>query len=70
LFAHNPVGRAFTEDHQRLGSLMFCVPSKDMRSWVAEISVLELLSFYPAKKSVKKSGREPTWKRRTDKGTE
>jgi hypothetical protein len=68
LFAHNPVGRAFTEDHQRLGSLMFCVPSKDMRAWVAEISAPELISLYPAKKVVKKIGRGPTWKRRT--GTE
>ncbi len=69
LFAHNPVGRTFTEEHQRLGSLMFCVPSKDMRSWVAEISVPELLSLYPAQKAVKKAGRAPTWKRPADRET-
>ncbi len=70
LFAHNPVGRTFTEDHQRLGSLTFCVPSKDMRGWVTEISIPELISFYPARKAARKSGRGPTWKRRTDTGTE
>jgi len=62
LFAHNPVGRTFTEENQRLGSLMFSVPSKDMRSWVADISVPELLSLYPAKKTTRKVGRSPTWK--------
>jgi hypothetical protein len=70
LFAHNPVGRTFTEEHQRLGSLMFCVPSRDMRSWVAEISFPELISFYPAKKATRKVGRAPTWKRRDETGTE
>jgi len=62
LLAHNPVGRTFTEEHQRLGSLMFCVPSRDMRSWAADISVPELLALYPAKKTAKKAGRAPTWK--------
>jgi hypothetical protein len=70
LFAHNPVGRLFTEEHQRLGSLMFCVPSRDMRSWVAEISVPELLSLYPATKVTKKVGPAPTWKRHSETGTE
>lgn len=70
LFAHNPVGRTFTEEHQRLGSLMFCVPSRDMRSWAADISVPELLSLYPAKKAATKTGRAPTWKAPEKTGTE
>jgi hypothetical protein len=73
LFAHNPVGRTFTEENQRLGSLMFCVPSKDMRSWAADISVPELLSLYPATKVARKAGRSPTWKpieKKRETGTE
>jgi hypothetical protein len=69
LFAHNPVGRMFSEEHQRLGALSLCIPSKDMRSWVAELSVPELLAYYPAKVAVKKVGRGPTWKRDQDTGT-
>lgn len=64
LFAHNPVGRTFTEEHQRLGSLTFCVPSRDMKSWVTEISIPELISHYPTVKKPKKADRAPTWKRR------
>jgi hypothetical protein len=70
LFAHNPVGKTFTEEHQRLGALTFCIPSRDMRGWVAELSVPELISFYPAKKGTRKVGRGPTWKRHTETGTE
>jgi len=69
LFAHNPVGRTFSEEHQRLGSLMFCVPSKDMRSWAADISVPELLSLYPAAKVARKASRAPTWKSREKRET-
>ncbi len=69
LFAHNPVGRTFSEEHQRLGSLMFCVPSKDMRGWAADTSVPELLSLYPAAKGVRKVGRAPTWKAREKRET-
>jgi hypothetical protein len=70
LFAHNPVGRTFTEEHQRLGALTFCIPSKDMRGWVAALSAPELISFYPAKKGTRKVSRGPTWKRCIDTGTE
>lgn len=69
LFAHNPVGKTFTEENQRLGSLMFCVPSKDMRSWAADISVAELLALYPATKVTRKVGPSPTWKAREKRET-
>lgn len=72
LLAHNPVGRRFDEDQQRLGSLMFCVPHSDMKSYAVAIGVPELLARYPVEK--KDAGRTalPTWKQQTkrDTGTE
>ncbi len=66
LLAHNPVGRKFRQRDQRLGSLMFCVPSYDMRAWAVSISVPELLSLYPEEKKVAKPTREPAWKTGTE----
>ena len=62
LLAHNPVGQRFSEDSQKLGGLQLCVPSPDMKRWVLEISVAELLSHYEAE--VKRTDRTtaPIWK--------
>ena len=70
LFAHSPIGQSFSEDHQRLGSLMFCVPNTNMKSWAVEIPVPELIARYPAETKTKTKERSPTWKRRVDQESE
>ncbi len=61
IFTHNPVGDKFSEEQQRLGSLMFSVPCEDMRKWAVNISVPELITEYPTVKKDSKV-RGPTWK--------
>lgn len=69
LIAHNPLGKKFRLPDQDLGSVQFCVPCHDMKAWALEISVTELLSYYPSiKRSI--STRSPAWKKRPDTGTE
>lgn len=74
LLAHNPVGRHFSEEHQKLGALQLCVPCEDMNKWALEIGVQELLSLYPAKtgKGKKSAERDPLWisKPKRETGTE
>lgn len=62
LLAHNPVGQRFSEDSQKLGSLQLCVPSPDMKRWVLEISVPELLSHYSGDTKKTERTTEPVWK--------
>ena len=69
LFAHNPVGRHFTEADQKLGSLQLCIPYKDMNGWALAMSVPEILSHYPVTIKEAEPTRAPTWKRRPDRGT-
>lgn len=69
LFVHNPIGRSFSEEHQKLGSLMLSVPNRDMRGWALEISVPELISYYPVEKKDSGAGRGPAWKPRQDRET-
>ena len=69
LLAHNPVGRLFTADDQKLGTLQFCIPSKDMNAWAFEMSVPELLSNYPSEIEKPETERGPTWKRDPRRGT-
>lgn len=64
LLAHNPVGAAFTEDKQKLGTIQLCIPHPDMKAWAAQVSLTELLSFYPAP-AVRRSAAEPTWRKKT-----
>ena len=66
LLAHNPVGKRFTEEDQKLGSLQLCIPCKDMNSWAFAMSVAELLSYYPAAAKKPEPTRAPTWKREPD----
>jgi hypothetical protein len=69
LLAHNPVGRHFTEDDQKLGSLQLCVPYKDMNGWAVAKSVPEILSYYPVTTKEAEPTRAPTWKRKSDRET-
>ena len=66
LLAHNPVGKRFTEEDQKLGSLQLRIPCKDMNSWAFAMSVAELLSYYPAAAKKPEPTRAPTWKREPD----
>ncbi len=63
LFAHNPIGRTFTEDHQKLGSLQLCVPFENMSGWALEIGVLELIAGFPTATKDDVAGRGPNWKK-------
>jgi len=64
LLAHNPVGWRFDKDHQKLGSLQFCVPFGGMSGWAFEMSVSELVSRYPVvtEKVTTDESRSPKWK--------
>jgi hypothetical protein len=70
LFAHNPLGKFFTEDEQQLGTLQFCIPCKDMNDWTFAMSFAELLSYYPAMAKKPRATRAPTWKQRVVRGGE
>jgi hypothetical protein len=63
LIAHNPIGRRFRADEQKLGMIQFCLPSADCRSWAIEFTVTEILDAYPSapKKDVPK--RSMPWKK-------
>ncbi|PSM17117.1 hypothetical protein [Nitratireductor sp. StC3] len=70
LFAHTPVGRRFSEDEQKLGTLMFCVPDRTMKSWALSVGVPEIIALYPADEKAKKEDRTvPTWRRDKDAGS-
>lgn len=63
LFAHNPIGKRFDDELQKLGTIQLCVPFPEMSGWADEISLNELLSLYPADATIKKvAERAPTWK--------
>lgn len=67
LIAHNPVGRRFDADEQRLGMIQFCLPARDCKAWTVEFAVAEILAGYDVeKKPVVEPSRSPTWKERKD----
>lgn len=69
LIAHNPVGRRFDAESQKLGMIQFCLPSADCKAWAIELTITEILNAYPAapKKDVPK--RSMPWKKNGDEGT-
>lgn len=70
LIAHNPIGRRFREDEQKLGMIQFCLPAGDCKAWAAEFTITEILDAYPVapKKDVPK--RSMPWKKpKDDEGT-
>lgn len=48
LIAHNPIGRRFHVEEQKLGMIQFCLPASDCRAWAVEYTVTEILAAYPA----------------------
>jgi hypothetical protein len=70
LIAHNPIGRRFHVEEQKLGMIQFCLPASDCRAWAVEFTVTEILEAYPAapKRDVPK--RSMPWKKpKDDEGT-
>lgn len=65
LIAHNPVGKRFGEDEQKLGMIQFCVPTKDGRAWGLELALEELTAAYPDGKPTTTVERKPVWKDRS-----
>ncbi|MDO8289104.1 MAG: hypothetical protein Q7T44_07780 [Parvibaculum sp.] len=70
LVAHNPIGRRFNAEEQKLGMIQFCIPAADCKAWAVEFTIAEILDAYPVapKKGVPK--RSLPWKKRQgDEGT-
>lgn len=70
LIAHNPIGRRFNAEEQKLGMIQFCLPATNCKAWAAEFTITEILDAYPSvtKKDVPK--RSLRWKKpKDDKGT-
>ena len=65
LIAHNPVGRRFTEDDQKLGMLQLCVPRGDAKSWAIELAIEDLTAAYPVAKPSRVMKPSPIWKDRS-----
>jgi hypothetical protein len=63
LFAHNPVGAAFEEAKQKLGSIQLCVPYGCMKKYALEVSIAELLAEYPSVAKPTVAIPAPTWKK-------
>lgn len=62
IITHNPVGRHFDEDCQRLGMMQFCVPFDNCSEWAAELAIEEILSAYDDAKPVHGTDRRLPWK--------
>jgi hypothetical protein len=69
LVAHNPIGRRFKPEEQRLGSIQFCLPSADCKAWAVELTVAEILEAFPAAPRKVEPRRSPSWKVKDDEGT-
>lgn len=59
LLAHNPVGKNFDEQQQRLGMIQFCIPSMDTKEWVVELAIEEIITAYPQDRTQETIRREP-----------
>ena len=64
LVAHNPIGRRFNEEEQKLGMIQFCLPSVDCKAWAIEFSVMEITSAYPSAPKKAAPTRSLSWKGR------
>ena len=65
LIAHNPAGRKFAEDEQKLGMVQLCVPSGDAKSWALELAIEDLTDAYPDEKREDVKKPSPLWKDRS-----
>lgn len=69
LIAHNPIGRRFREDEQKLGMIQLCLPSADCKVWAIEVTIAEILDAYAVAPRKSEQRRSPTWRRKDDRGT-
>lgn len=70
VIAHNPLGRRFHPDDQKLGMIQLCIPAVDCNTWAAELAVAELVESYPVATEREAPARSLTWKKRKgDRGT-
>ena len=63
LIAHNPVGRRFNSEEQKLGMIQLCLPSGDCKAWAAELTVAEILDTYPVAPKTDVPKRSLPWKK-------
>ncbi|MBJ7534578.1 hypothetical protein JDN40_10725 [Rhodomicrobium vannielii ATCC 17100] len=64
LIAHNPIGRKFDAEEQKLGMVQFCIPSGDGKAWAVELAIEDLTSSYLEDKKDAGMKRDPMWKDR------
>jgi hypothetical protein len=70
VIAHNPIGRRFKADEQRLGTIQLCIPARDFKAWATELSITEILAAYPEAPKKSASKRSLPWKKpKGDEGT-
>lgn len=70
LIAHNPIGRRFHIEEQKLGMIQFCLPANDCRAWAVEFTVTEVLDAYPTAPQRDVPKRSMPWKKpKDDEGT-
>ena len=66
LIAHNPIGRRFRADEQKLSMIQFCLPATDCRAWAAEFTIAEILNAYPVAPKKDLPKRSMPWKKQSD----
>ncbi|MBS0548205.1 MAG: hypothetical protein JSR24_10665 [Proteobacteria bacterium] len=63
IICHNPVGRRFEKDLQKLGMVQFCVPGAGCKDWLAEVTFQEIVAAYGAeKRAEQRKARGLPWK--------
>ncbi len=66
LIAHNPIGRRFQKEEQKLGMIQFCLPSSDCKAWALEFTIAEIADAYPTVISKITMTRSLSWKKSKD----
>lgn len=64
LLVHNPAGKRFTEQDQRLGMMQFCVPVNDCSEWAVELAIEEITAAYAIESATETVDRRLPWKKR------
>lgn len=70
ILAHNPAGKRFAEEEQKLSMIQLCIPTSDCKDWAIELTIEEILVAYEITSSRKKATREMRWKKNVKKKEE
>ncbi len=62
LIAHNPIGRHFREEDQKLGMIQFCLPTEDCKRWAIEFAIEEIVTSYNTETKRETPKRALRWK--------